>query len=260
MAEFSLAPGEMHLWFWLPERACNSNNSHRFEALLSSEELDHYERLRFPEHQRDYLVSHALTRHTLSRYRDVEPRAWTFQRNPFGKPVLPLSQGLHFNLSHTHGLAVCAITASGEVGVDVEFHANSESLVDIADQYFSAGEIADLNALPESQRGSAFFRYWTLKEAFIKARGEGLSRPLDSFTFHLAANGAIDRFDTGNEAEAGHWYFELLQPHHAYTAAVAWRREAALAHRLRLFLGDLDGWRELDHCEELEPLLSALPS
>src|SRR5690606_34394916 len=101
MAEFSLNPEELHLWFWLPERACNRDNSHRFEALLSPEEQDHYERLRFPEHQRDYLVSHALTRRTLSRYREVAPEAWNFQRNPFGKPLLPPSLGLHFNLSHT---------------------------------------------------------------------------------------------------------------------------------------------------------------
>lgn len=258
MVELSLKPGELHLWFWLPERACDAGNRRRFEALLDDDELEHYERLRFPEHQREYLVCHALTRVTLSRYRDVAPLAWSFQRNPFGKPILPRSESLRFNLSHTHGLAACLISSGGEVGVDVEFHANSKSLLDIADHYFSPAEIDDLRALPEAARGDAFFHYWTLKEAFIKARGEGLSRPLDSFTFRLTADGDIDHFDSGEEGSSDErWWFRLLKLHPDYTAAVATRRETTAAPVLRLFLGDLDDWRELDSSEELADLLPA---
>jgi 4'-phosphopantetheinyl transferase len=245
---------EVHLWFWLPERACETASLHEFEALLAADELSHYEHLRFPQHQREYLVSHAMVRKTLSQYRECEPQAWQFRRNPFGKPALADGDPLRFNLSHTHGLALCAICHDGEIGVDVEFHANSQSLLDLADHYFSEREVADLNALPEAQRGAAFFRYWTLKEAFVKARGEGLSMPLDSFSFSIQPGGEIG-LDTGSASDDARWWFRSLQPHPAYTAAVALHRPERGEPRLRLFTADLHGWRELDDAGELAELL-----
>ena len=241
---FELARDAIHLWFWFPERACRNAALPQFEALLSDDELARYNQLRFPEHRREYLVSHALLRATLARYADTPPLDIRFQQNAFGKPEL-IGAGaladLRFNMSHTHGLAVCAITRCGEIGADVEYHTENQALLEIADHYFSPREVDDLLSLPESQRRAAFFRYWTLKESYIKARGEGLSLPLDSFSFLL--RGEAIGFESSNESAPDDWRFFSLRPAPDYSAAVALRSADTARPQLQLFTADLHGWQ-----------------
>ncbi len=237
----------IHLWFWFPERACRSAALNQFEALLADDELERYNQLRFPEHRREYLVSHALLRATLARYADIPPLDIRFQQNAFGKPELigaGASADLRFNMSHTHGLAVCAITRCGDVGADVEYHTENQALLEIADHYFSPREVDDLLSLPEAQRRAAFFRYWTLKESYIKARGEGLSLPLDSFSFLL--RGASIGFESSREPTPADWRFFSLQPATDYSAAVALRCTEPVEPRLRLFTADLHSWHPFE--------------
>lgn len=237
----------IHLWFWFPERACRSAALQQFEALLADDELASYNQLRFPEHRREYLVSHALLRATLARYADTPPLDIRFQQNAFGKPELVGAGALadlRFNMSHTHGLAVCAITRCGEIGADVEFHAENQALLEIADHYFSPREVDDLLTLPEAQRRAAFFRYWTLKESYIKARGEGLSLPLDSFSFLL--RGESIGFESSREPEPGDWRFFSVQPASDYSVAVALRRSGTVEPHLKLFTADLSGWQSFE--------------
>ncbi len=234
----------VHLWFWFPERACRNAALAQFEALLGDDELARYNQLRFPEHRREYLVSHALLRATLARYADIPPLDIRFQQNAFGKPELVgagAQADLRFNMSHTHGLAVCAITRCGEIGADVEYHTENQALLEIADHYFSPREVDDLLTLPEPERRAAFFRYWTLKESYIKARGEGLSLPLDSFSFLL--RGADIGFESDQEPAPADWSFFSLQPAPDYSAAVALRRADRVQPQLQLFTADLHDWR-----------------
>lgn len=237
---------EVHLWFWFPERACRKHNLDRFESLLGDDELARYNQLRFPEHRREYLVSHALLRATLARYTQLAPFDIRFQQNAFGKPEL-IGAGtltnLRFNMSHTHGLAVCAITRCAEIGVDVEYHNENQAFLEIADHYFSPREVDDLLSLPEHERRSAFFRYWTLKESYIKARGEGLSLPLDSFSFLLRV-GSIG-FESDCDPAPAAWHFFALQPALDYSVAVA-LRSGHVKPQLRLFTADLDGWQPFE--------------
>ena len=92
---------------------------------------------------------------------------------------------LRFNLSHTDGLIACAVTIGREVGVDVE-HIQRRLTHDVAGRFFAPREVDDLKALPEDEQQRVFFDYWTLKEAYIKARGFGLALPLGDFAFTLA--------------------------------------------------------------------------
>jgi 4'-phosphopantetheinyl transferase len=237
----------VHLWFWFPERACRNATLDQFEALLSDDELARYSQLRFPEHRREYLVSHALLRATLARYADTPPLDIRFQQNAFGKPELVGTGALadlRFNMSHTHGLAVCAITRCGDVGADVEYHTENQALLEIADHYFSPREVDDLLTLPEAQRRAAFFHYWTLKESYIKARGEGLSLPLDSFSFLL--RGESIGFESSSDPSPESWRFFSLQPAADYSCAVALRCSDSIAPRLQLFTADLHGWQSFD--------------
>lgn len=246
-----LERGEIHLCFWFPERALRNAALDEFEALLSTDEMASYSELRFPEHRREYLVSHALLRTTLSRYANIPPLDIRFQHNAFGKPELVSAgalQDLCFNMSHTPGLAVCAITRCGDIGVDVEYHTENQALLEIADHYFSPREVDDLLSLPDSQRHAGFFRYWTLKEAYVKARGEGLSLPLDSFSFLL--RGDEIAFECSHESEAGDWQFFSMQLIPEYSAAVALRLTGAQP-QLRLFTADLHTWQPLESIASL---------
>ena len=113
-----------------------------------------------------------------------------------------------FNLSHSHGLAVIAVGAGREVGIDVELLRPEFAGEDIAKRYFSAREVRELAQLPVGSRTEGFFRCWTRKEAYIKARGEGLHVPLDSFSVSLSP----DRFPELLSADESRWKIESLVP------------------------------------------------
>ena len=142
-----------------------------------------------------YIIAHAMLRRSLSQFVDVSPSDWCFEFGPQGRPELsgtahPQLSQLRFNLSHSHRIAVCAITSTFDVGIDVEDSTRSAPL-DVADHFFSASEVATLRSLPINCQAERFFQYWTLKESYIKARGLGLSLPLDQFAFELSMNAPI---------------------------------------------------------------------
>jgi len=159
----------------------------RWRAMLDRDETARADRFHFAEDRNTFIAAHALVRAMLSEVTGLPTATWHYIIGPFGKPAIApgcCDEGLHFNISHTRGLAACAVTREDELGLDVEASDNPTAL-DIASRYFAADEVrAILDAKPEERR-CLFFRFWTLKEAFIKATGEGLSRPLDSFAFSL---------------------------------------------------------------------------
>ena len=169
----ALCSGEVHLW-----RAPLSDNSHFREcrAVLSQTEALRAENFVFERDRREYVISHGALRKVLSRYSGIAPDALEFEIAANGKPeLLQRFSDLRFNLSHTDGLALIAITRGRDVGVDVERVDESITFQDIADHYFEPRELWDLRiALPE-KRVTRFFEVWTRKEAALKATGEGLS-------------------------------------------------------------------------------------
>jgi 4'-phosphopantetheinyl transferase len=158
-------------------------------SLLSADEHERMRRLVFARDQRRFLFTRALVRTMLSRYAAVAPKDWRFATNAYGRPEVagppPGIPDLRFNLSHTDGLIACAVTIGREVGVDVE-NVGRQLSHDIAGRFFAPREVDDLRALPPEQQSRVFFDYWTLKEAYIKARGFGLALPLGDFAFRLA--------------------------------------------------------------------------
>ncbi|HWA99115.1 MAG TPA: 4'-phosphopantetheinyl transferase superfamily protein, partial [Pirellulales bacterium] len=161
----------------------------RYERLLNDDERSRYERYRADRAKRQFLIGRALVRTTLSRYEpSVSPEQWWFEANEYGRPEIApglIATALRFNLSHTDGFAACAVAWENDIGVDVEFVARRTGGVHLARRFFSASEVDDLLRLPAEQQRDAFFDYWTLKEAYIKARGMGLAIPLGHFSFHL---------------------------------------------------------------------------
>src|SRR5262249_33539026 len=153
---------------------------------------------------------------------------WVFAANAHGKPEIAGPKGmlpLSFNLSHTRGLAVVAVTLSSEIGVDVENVQRREVGLELAERYFAAEEGVYLGRLAAAERKSAFFDYWTLKEAYLKARGLGLSLPLDAFNFSLA-EGQSPQVSFSPPIVDGRtdWQFVQLVLPPCYKVAVAIRR------------------------------------
>lgn len=180
--------GTVHLYLTRSEW-CGPDLLERYRMLLDLAEAERVDRFHFAADRDRGLVTRALVRTVLSRHAGVAPAALRFRPNAFGKPALagdaPGLAGLHFNLSHSAGMVVLAVTRAGEVGVDVEHWRARAADPDLADRFFAPAEAAHLRGAPVAARQQLFFQYWTLKEAYIKARGMGLSIDLASFAFAL---------------------------------------------------------------------------
>jgi 4'-phosphopantetheinyl transferase len=162
--------------------------------LLSEPELARWRRFLVEDARLQYLVTRALVRTTLSKYVEVPAQAWQFETNTYGRPHISQPQalrGLRFNLSNTTGLVACAVSKDCEIGVDVENFARTVDADDLAPSVFAPAELADFRRCELQDRRNRFFSYWTLKESYIKARGMGLSIPLDAFWFELGGSSPL---------------------------------------------------------------------
>ena len=219
---------QVHVFLTEPEQVTDGATLLAYDALLAPEERTKQRRFRFAIDRHDCLVTRALVRTTLSRYAPVDPAAWRFELNRYGRPHLVPGQcdpDLRFNLSHTRGLIACAVTIGQEIGCDVESLQRSGETVAIADRYFSSSEIKALRALPQERQRERFFEYWTLKESYIKARGMGLALPLDQFSFLLDGGPPIGiAFDPRLGDDEHLWQFELRRPTEGHMLAIGVRR------------------------------------
>lgn len=226
--------GEVHLWVTDTADISDEDLEARYSKALGQAELDSYNALANAGHRREYLISQALLRDVLSHYLDLAADALEFVRNASGKPSLQLPEEqalpLHFNLSHSAQSVVCAVTRAGPVGVDVEPSLPDAGLLGMAEHYFAGTEIEAVQSLSGEPQQLMFARIWTLKEAYIKARGEGHSKALDSFSFDFQQPGSIRLIEEG--APRNDWCFWSLQPLAGQTVSVAVEATAAT---LRLF-------------------------
>lgn len=200
--------------------------------LLDPKERNRAARFVFGRHRTTYIAAHALTRLVLSRLDPAIPSsAWRFEAGAHGKPrawVGGNPADLTFNLSHTDGLVGLATLRSPghELGFDVEPIYRKVTL-GVADRFFRPEETAWLHGLPEAGRPEGFLRLWTLKEAFIKATGEGLARDLASFWFTLPPPRI--RFEPPGDDHPADWHFEQRVIAGCHLAAVGLRRPARQA-------------------------------
>ncbi len=235
-----LGPTEVHLWFTFPAEVQNQELIQEYEKLLTPAEQTQWQRFRFAHLRRQYLVTRALVRSTLSRYTDaVKPDAWRFSKNKYGRPEIITSTNippLRFNLSHTSDLIICGVILNQDIGVDVENMERQGTTIDIADRFFSPQEVKDLYSVPKEKRLARFFDYWTLKESYIKARGMGLSLPLEHFTFHISNHSKPLQISFAKQIddEPTHWQFWLLQPTEHHKATLSIRQEALVKYQLTL--------------------------
>ena len=222
---FQLAPDEVHSW-------CASLDgppeiSARLYETLTPDERHRSARLRFERDRQRFIVARGVLRDLLGRYLQTEPGQISFVYNAFGKPDLGPRFGnrVKFNLSHSGGLALIAIATAPNVGVDLEHIRTQSDYADIARRFFSPAEIDYLNALPSHLYAEAFFSCWTKKEAFLKACGEGLAKPLNSFSVPLTTNSPTSPIDfcvaSNEDVPARRWSLYTLRPAPGYAGALA---------------------------------------
>jgi 4'-phosphopantetheinyl transferase len=222
-ASLQLGAGEVHVW-----RACLMEHLPRVAALgnlLSADEHVAAARFRFASDRERYVLARGLLREILHRYLAVVPDQLQFSYGPHGKPALAVPTaggGLRFNLSHAHEVALYAVSRDQEVGIDVERLRSDIEYEQIARHVFSPREVTALHALPPPLRVEAFFRCWTIKEAYVKGHGGGLSIPLDQFDVEFTPGAPPALLATRPDvSEASHWTIALLDLQPGYTAALA---------------------------------------
>ena len=195
------------------------------EGTLTADERARAEQFYFQKHREHFIAGRGLLRNILSRYLEKEPDQLRFCYNAYGKPTLTEeadAERLCFNLSHSHGIALYALTRGREIGVDIEYFRPDVEAEKLAERFFSPRETAALRALPKHLRKEGFFNCWTRKEAYIKAEGKGMSIPLNAFDVSLTPGKPAALLRTQNHPqETSRWSLQALDPAPGYAAALA---------------------------------------
>jgi 4'-phosphopantetheinyl transferase len=210
----SLQAAEIHVWRVDLDQP--DDVVQQFRSTLEDDELVRADRFHFEKDRRAFAVSHGFLRYVLGRYLATKPEALRFSYGPYGKPAL---SSLKFNMSHSRGVGLVAVSETKELGVDVEYIRAGFASEGIARRFFSPREVAGFNALPSELRVAAFYRCWTRKEAYIKAIGRGFSQPLDGFDVTLAPEAPPALLRAG-EDDASRWSLSDIDVGSDYAAAL----------------------------------------
>ncbi len=221
----TLALGSNEIHVWRAALNCGAARVHNLLQTLSTDERAKARRFYFQQDREHFIVARGLLRVILGRYLVIDPGQLRICYSPSGKPSLTRECGgeaLRFNVSHSHGLALYAIAHGRELGVDLERIRPELADAQLAEHFFSLREVAMLRAVPTSLRQEAFFHCWTRKEAYIKARGEGLACPLGRFDVSLVPGEPAALLSTRDDPpEASRWTLRELFPGPDYVAAIA---------------------------------------
>ncbi len=218
--------------------------------VLSVSEKKRYQRLQIDAKREQFLLGKIFIRQVLSRYHPVDPLAWEFVESEHGKPMLSpdsMQQGnppLSFNLTHSNDLFVLGVCAGHTIGVDVEFAARPRRIRKLAARHFSNQEVTDLEGCSGKEKLQRFYQIWTQKEAYVKAKGSGLTESLQHFTMGLDADSQISFTQHDTQSSAGglaadrwrFWTFQVQPESNSapYVASVALYAESdgiTLRHR-----------------------------
>jgi 4'-phosphopantetheinyl transferase len=194
----------------------------RLETVLNRDELQRAACFRFPHLRRSFVLARGTLRCLLGRYLQSDPGAVRFVYCTNGKPEVVSTTGLRFNMTHSGRLAMIAMTAECDIGVDLEVIRQLSEFQCLADRFFCPEESSAIRSCPEGEREAAFFCCWTRKEAYLKATGRGLSAPLNQFCVSAHSDGPSRFINTEGDTEQD-WIIESLRLRPGYAAAIAYR-------------------------------------
>jgi 4'-phosphopantetheinyl transferase len=219
----TLDDNEVHVW--RSELDLSEEELGKLAKTLALDEQARAARFRFPGDRGRFIVARGVLREILARYLDRDPAKLQFCYAPFAKPALASNsgvEGLRFNVSHSHGFALYAVSFRRELGVDLERMRTNFQWEPIAKRFFSPEEIDALNSVPRGLKYEAFLNCWTRKEAFVKGRGGGVSLRLDRFSVSLIPGDPVVSLKTEDDPlEASRWRLVPLAPWSGCVAALA---------------------------------------
>lgn len=233
MTAFSLSTQSVHIWLVDPTTVIDAPLLDAYHQLLTPDEYSKWERYRFDKDKHQHLITRALVRHTLSRYvPEIAPADWRFHCNDHGKPSITnsLALPLQFNVSHTQNRVALAVTVGQEVGVDVEKIKAVEQVRGLAERCFTDEENRYIFGGGHDRVLWRFFKLWTLKEAYIKACGRGLSISLQALSFTPLEHPLSLVFRDGHIDDPQRWSFRVwqLSPDHLLSLALPQSSATAL--------------------------------
>ena len=203
---------------WLSLEDCPEHYIFRWRAVLDAAEIARADCLHFVADRNAFIAAHALLRTMLSEATDLHPASWRYVKSAHGKPAIAPGLGdesIQFNISHTRGLVACALVRHFDVGLDVEASDRRHGDYATVCSAFSPDEATLVSGTPPDVRPDMFFRLWTLKESFVKATGEGLSRPLNTFSFRFDPVRIVFhvwRDNPESHDDAAQWQFAEFRP------------------------------------------------
>jgi len=214
---FKIEKDSVHLWqAFVPDLLPQIDN---LSLLLNDAEKERAGRFRFDLHRLRFVITRAILRYIISLYSQIPSQDIVFKTGSRGKPSLAQNtDDLQFNASHSHDMAIYALTTTAAIGVDIEkmeSHFNDA----VAERFFSSKEYADLAALPESEKVPAFYRIWAAREAIIKAMGEGLFASLPAFSINVSED--VQTVECVHSNKIHSYYLENFSVDPAYQSAFA---------------------------------------
>jgi len=226
---------EAHVWLSVPDPLPDNARIAQDLSLLDPDEQERYKRFYFEKDRTHYLVAHVLLRQALSRYSDRLPAEWRFTTNAHGRPEIEFPDEeprLRFNLTHTDGLCACIVTRTLDCGIDAENISRRHNLQIISDTIFAAPERAVIGDYGSAESQELFFRYWTLREAYCKAKGTGLAERMNNFYFEAVESGRPRLKVFPDSSDSNQWQLLLIKPTIYHMVAVAIHRPYAADLRI----------------------------
>ena len=217
-----LSPNHVHIW--KASLSPSESQLARLQNLLATDEQIRAKRFKFLKHRRAFITARGVLRLILSQYLQIAPQSLHFGQGPHGKPFLisPTIPQLSFNVSHSHNIALYAVTLESHIGIDIEYHRKKLGVQSLIQRICSTEEKAILMALSPPEQKKGFFACWTRKEAYVKATGKGITIPLASLTVSLPPVKFVGLQQTeSDEEDISHWAMSELPVGPSYTAAFA---------------------------------------
>lgn len=224
---------QVHVWCF--SLLISEEKINYFLTLLNEKEQQRAKRFKFAKHQHAFIAGRGQLRILLSQYLECDPKAVEFEYNQYGKPQIKNNSHLQFNLSHSEGVALCAVTLNNAIGVDIEYMGNDHDIIAIADRYFSTRESNELHGLQGAEKIQGFYNAWTRKEAFLKAYGQGLSYSLKNVEVTIIPEQDAKILALHHaQLNAKDWYMQALHPIKNYAAAVVVQGEVQQVNLFRV--------------------------
>jgi len=210
-----------HMIVWIAQVSQARDSLIFLEPLLDGQDRERATRFRVPEDRARFVLGRGLLRKCLGLYLHQTPETIELAYTDRGRPVLPHDESLQFSISHTHDLVAVALTADARIGIDLEYAQSHWDLLELAKRIFSEEDLQTFQALPGKEAPGAFFRAWTRKEAYLKARGEGIAEGLQQVSVSFGPEEASSLRDTRDESAAQTWRLLALPVPEDYMGSLA---------------------------------------